>query len=90
MFNSGNQNGITGLFSMIGPLLMGGNPSQAVQTLLNQGRINQQQADIINGAIVNGNAQQVVQTLMNNGQMSQDQFNQASSIAQMFQNFMQK
>ncbi len=84
----GNQNGPFSMISMLGNLFRSGSPAQAVQVLLNNNQINQQQADILSAAISNGNAEQIVKQMVNNGQMSQEQFNQLSSFAQMFQQFM--
>lgn len=86
----GNQNGPFQMVSMLATLFRSNSPVQAVQVLLNNNRINQQQADILTAAITNGNGEQVVQQMMNSGQMSQEQFNQLSSMAHMFGQFMNK
>ena len=82
----GNQNGPFQMVLMLANLFRSNSPAQAVQVLLNNNRINQQQADILSAAITNGNAEQIIQQMMNNGQMSQEQFNQLSAMAQMFGN----
>lgn len=86
----GNQNGPFQTVSMLATLFRSNSPAQAVQVLLNNNRINQQQADVLTAAITNGNGEQVVQQMMNSGQMSQEQFNQLSSMAHMFGQFMNK
>lgn len=91
MFGFGqSQNNIMSKVSMVFGLLNSNSPAQAVQILLNNGQINQGQAQLLMSAINNGNGQQVVQEMLNNGQMTQEQFNQISMFANMFPNFYNK
>lgn len=82
-----NQNNPMSKVSMLFGLLTSNSPAQAVQILLNNNQINQNQAELLISAINNGNGQQVVQQMMNSGQMTQEQFNQMSMLANMFGNF---
>ena len=85
VFGSQIQNGPLGTMLSLKQFFMTGNPTQAVQACLSNGRINQQQAEMLNNAINNGNAESVVRGMLANGQMSQEQFNALNSMAQQFQ-----
>ena len=82
---SGIQNGPLGTMLSLKQFFATGNPSQAVQACLSNGRINQQQAEMLNNAIANGNAESVVRGLLSSGQMTQEQFNALNTMAQQFQ-----
>lgn len=84
-FGSGIQNGPLGILLSLKQFFMTGDPSQAVQACLSNGRISPQQAEMLNNAISNGNAESVVRGLLSSGQMSQEQFNALNSMAQQFQ-----
>lgn len=84
----GIQNGPLGALMSLKQFFTTGDPTQAVQACLLNGRINQQQAELLNNAITNGNAEQIVRNMISSGQMSQEQFNTMSMMAQQFQGFL--